>query len=101
MGLLSGLFGPKIDIQELMERDALIVDVRSPGEFSGGHIQGSRNIPLGQIRDRVERFRKMDKPVILCCASGNRSGQATRILKAEGIEAYNGGGWRSLAGRLR
>ena len=101
MGLLSGLFGPKIDIQELIGRDALIVDVRSQGEFSSGHIKGSRNIPLGQIRDRVERFRKMGKPVILCCASGNRSGQAARILKAEGIEAYNGGGWRSLAARLR
>ena len=101
MGLLSGLFGSKIDVQELIGRDALIVDVRSPGEFSGGHIKGSRNIPLGQIRDRVERFQKMGKPVILCCASGNRSGQATRILKAEGIEAYNGGGWRSLAARLR
>ncbi len=101
MGLFSNMFGTKLDVKELMAEGAVIIDVRSPGEFQSGHIQGSKNIPLNTISGKVQKFKKLDKPVILCCASGNRSGQAARILKAEGIDAHNGGGWRALNGQLR
>jgi rhodanese-related sulfurtransferase len=69
-----------------------IVDVREPYEFAAGHVEGSLNIPLGSVPSRLEEFRKMGQPIILYCRSGNRSGQATGFLRANGIlESYNGG----------
>ncbi|HNM27966.1 MAG TPA: rhodanese-like domain-containing protein, partial [Saprospiraceae bacterium] len=53
-----------------------VVDVRTPGEFAGGHVPGSVNIPLNLVPERLEDFRKMKQPIVLCCASGGRSGQA-------------------------
>ena len=71
---------------------ATIVDVRSPGEFMGGHVVGSINIPLQQIPNRLEEFKKM-KNIVLCCASGGRSEQATMFLQQNGIECQNAGSW--------
>lgn len=62
-------------------------------EFMGGNAPGSINIPLNEVPDRVEEFRKMDQPLVLCCASGNRSGQACAFLQSHGIESYNAGSW--------
>lgn len=74
-----------------------IVDVRSEMEYMGGHVEGSINIPLNEVPERVEEFKNMSKPLVLCCASGNRSGQATMFLKQSGVEeVYNGGGWHEV-----
>lgn len=73
-----------------------IVDVRSNEEFMGGHVAGSINIPLFEIPDRVSEFKEMKSPLILCCASGNRSGQAQRFLMQHGIECFNGGSWMEV-----
>jgi phage shock protein E len=102
MGLLSflGLGSKEQNIQEFVAKGALIIDVRSTGEFQGGHIKGSKNIPLPTISNQIEEIKKANKPVIACCASGMRSAQATSILKSNGIEAINGGGWISLKGKL-
>lgn len=70
-----------------------IVDVRSEGEFAMGHVAGSVNIPLPEVQHRLDEFKAMKEPVLLVCASGNRSGIATMILQGQGIEAYNAGGW--------
>lgn len=73
---------------------AKVIDVRTPGEFAGGHVAGSTNIPLNEIPNRVAELRNLSGPIVLCCASGNRSGQATAFLRAQGIEEiYNGGSW--------
>ena len=98
MGLLD-LFGfgkRKEELREALSKGAVIIDVRTPGEYASGHIKGSQNIPLDRIGGQVERIRKMNKPVVLCCASGMRSGSAKSMLKSKGIECYNGGGWHSL-----
>ncbi len=102
MGLLSMLgFGGKSEsIKEFMTKGAIIIDVRTPGEFSGGHIKGSKNIPLNILSTKIDEIKKLDKPVIACCASGMRSAQATSILKSNGIDAMNGGGWSSLENKL-
>jgi rhodanese-related sulfurtransferase len=76
-----------------MESNVTIIDVRSPGEFMGGHVAGSINIPLGEIPAHLEEIREMQQPLVLCCASGNRSGQATMWLKQNGVECTNGGSW--------
>lgn len=98
MGLLDflGFGNKKNSIQEYKEKGAVIIDVRSKGEFDGGHIKDAKNIPLNEIRNKINDIKKLNKPVIACCASGMRSSQATSILKQNGIEAINGGGWQSL-----
>lgn len=102
MGLLDFLgFGNKSQsIQEFIAKGAIIIDVRSPGEFAGGHIKGSKNIPLNEISTKIDEIKNQNKPVITCCASGMRSSQATSILKQNGIDALNGGGWQSLQSKL-
>lgn len=79
--------------QAIKENQATIVDVRSPEEFMGGHVAGSINIPLQEVPNRIDEFKDMKSPLVLCCASGNRSGQAQRYLSQLGIECTNGGSW--------
>jgi phage shock protein E len=81
-------------LELVQDTTTTIVDVRTPGEFAMGHVEGSINIPLDRVPDEVAEFQSMPKPIVLCCASGNRSGQATRFLLAQGVtDVYNGGGW--------
>lgn len=73
-----------------------IIDVRSPEEFKSGHAEHSINIPLQKIEGNLDEIKSYPKPVILCCASGNRSGQATQFLKNEGVDCTNGGSWENV-----
>ena len=75
---------------------ATIIDVRTPEEFMGGHVAGSINIPLNEIPFKTEEIRQLARPVILCCASGNRSGQAAAYLNNQAIECSNGGSWMEV-----
>jgi phage shock protein E len=99
MNFIQKLFGwgPKADLNDLIKnKNAHIVDVRTPGEFKGGHIKGSENIPLSNIANAAAKL-KGKQPIVLCCASGNRSGQAADILRSKGLtEVYNGGAWRNV-----
>ena len=70
-----------------------IIDVRTPQEFMGGNVVGSINIPLNEITERVDEIKSMTQPIVLCCASGMRSSQATGFLKSHGIDCENGGSW--------
>jgi len=83
-----------MDIQKIIQsKQCTIVDVRSPEEFMGGHVVDSINIPLNEIQERLEEIQNLKPPLILCCASGNRSGRAQHFLSQHGIECYNGGSW--------
>lgn len=80
-----------------MSQDKItIVDVRSHIEFMGGNVAGSINIPLQEIQQRLEEIKSLPQPIVLCCASGNRSGQATAFLKSCGIQCENGGSWMDV-----
>lgn len=101
MGLLDFLFGNKKNmINDFITKGAVIIDVRTTKEYSQGAISGSKNIPLQVINSKINEIKKLNKPVITCCASGMRSGSAASILKNNGIEAINGGGWMSLNSKL-
>src|SRR5687768_8723113 len=89
-------FGPKVDMAELIKNGAMIVDVRSKGEYSSGHIKGSVNIPVDQISSNLKKFKSKDQIIITCCASGMRSGSAKHYLKSQGYtNVHNGGAWSS------
>lgn len=83
-----------MNIEQLIkEKKGTIVDVRSRGEFMGGHASEAVNIPLQEITDRLEELKSLNQPLILCCASGNRSGQAQGFLSQQGIACVNAGSW--------
>ncbi len=78
----------------LQESDITLLDVRTPAEFAGGHIDGFVNIPVDELRDRLDELDK-SKPVYVICQSGLRSYIACRILAGYGFTAYNFcGGYR-------
>ncbi len=77
----------------IKEKQGTVVDVRSFGEFQGGNVVGSINIPLQEIPQRIEELKSLEMPLLLCCASGNRSGQAQRYLSQQGITCHNAGSW--------
>jgi rhodanese-related sulfurtransferase len=100
MGLLGRLFGIKqVDFKQLVKDGAVIVDVRTVGEYKTGHIKNSVNIPLSDIQRSLNKIPK-NKTIITCCASGMRSGSAKQILISNGYTVQNGGGWSSLSGKI-
>ncbi len=98
MGVLKELrdmlFGPKVDYKQLMEGGAVIIDVRTPGEFKSGHKKGSVNIPLQNLSSKISKYK--NKEVIVVCKSGMRASSAKRMFEQEGIKCYNAGAWQSL-----
>ena len=100
MGLLDFFgFGRKKQeiILEMITDGGLIVDVRSKAEFNSGYAPNSINIPLDEISQKTGKLKKMGKPIVLCCATGRRSGMAASMLQNQGIDCINAGTWRRLA----
>ena len=82
--------GPWVDASmatQLMNReDALVVDVRDPGEYGAGHILGAKNWPLDRLDERGgEAARRKDKPVIVYCDTGERAPKAAAALRKLGF----------------
>ena len=73
----------------------VVIDVRTPDEFMGGHVAESINIPLNELSLWIEELKKL-KHITLCCASGARSARASEFLKQFGINCINGGSWLSV-----
>jgi len=100
--IIKNLFNQEsTDYALLASQGAKIIDVRSPGEFAGGHIKGSINIPLDSLSQNLKKLGDPKSPIILCCASGMRSGSAKGMLEGKGFtQVYNGGGWQSLSAKV-
>ena len=77
---LKNIFGigPKVDMGELIANGAIIIDVRSKGEYAGGHLNNSINIPLNSLSGNIKNVKSKDQPIITCCASGMRSASAKK-----------------------
>ena len=89
MSWFSSLMGgsSRIDgsrARALVADGALLIDVRTPGEFAGGHIQGARNIPLGQLEGSKDLPANKTLPILVICASGARSTRAASLLRKAG-----------------
>jgi len=99
-----GFGGPSVNTLEatllINQKDAVVVDIREPGEFAQGHILNSRNIPLGELEVRLKELEKYKaRAVIIACATGNRSDGGASILRKHGftnVVNLNGGiaAWR-------
>ncbi len=88
-----GFYKIKRKLPGLLQEGAIIVDVRSAVEYSGGANPISINIPLASLNSECQKLDK-NKTIILCCASGTRSGMAVGLLKKNGFKnVMNGGSW--------
>lgn len=91
------------DLQEALKdpKGKQVIDVRDPGEYKSGHIQGARNIPLAQISTALNGIPK-DRETYLICATGFRSAQGCRILQKHGFkQLYNvAGGMKQWKGKV-
>lgn len=70
--------------KELVKSGALLLDVRTQSEFDGGHIEGATLIPIQELDGRLAEVGPKDKPVVVYCASGMRSGRAAATLAKSG-----------------
>lgn len=100
---IKKLLGIKtIDYAQLIKDGAIILDVRTSGEYAGGHINGSVNIPVDRLSQNLGKLKDKKKPVITCCASGMRSATAKSILQSNGfVNVYNGGAWHRLNMKIK
>lgn len=89
------------ELDRLLLQNHIILDVRTPGEFSGGHIEGAVNIPLSKLRTVVIPVDK-NKVIITCCSHGLRSVKAVAVLRGRGfVNTHNGGAWGDLENRCK
>lgn len=78
--------------RELVRNGALLLDVRTPDEFSGQHIPGATNIPVDQLPARISELGPTSRPIVVHCRSGARSARAAGMLRAAGYEVHDIGG---------
>ena|SRR5688572_12112276 len=100
LDFIKSLFKGHGDVAKLLNEGAVIIDVRTNEEYQAGHIEGSRNIPLDNIKKEAAALKNLNTPVVTVCRSGNRSGMAKSILVAAGVDAYNGGAWTDLKRKI-
>jgi rhodanese-related sulfurtransferase len=103
MDALKKIFGlePSPDLTAMIKNGAVILDVRSKGEYAGGHVKGSINIPVDQLESRISQLPK-NKAIITCCASGMRSSTAKSILQSRGFsQVVNGGSWYAVQSKMK
>ena len=99
---LGGRVDKDADLPALVASGALLVDVRTPGEFARGHAKGAVNIPLSSVAEGVrKKVRDKSKPIIVYCHSGARSGAAKKaLLEAGYTNVVNAGTLHRVAGIL-
>lgn len=84
-------------IKAAIDAGALVLDVRSPVEFAGGHYRSALNVPVDKLRAKLRSLGARDRTIVLYCASGSRSASAAGILQAEGFTSViNAGAYSSM-----
>lgn len=86
-----------MDLQQLLEhKNSWLVDVRSQEEVAEISVPQAENIPMHNVMDNLPRFKTHEGPIVLFCATGNRSGQVMQYLKQSGCDVYNAGGYNDI-----
>lgn len=75
--------------RKLVTAGASLLDVRTPAEFADGHLPGAINIPVQDLERRIGELESKERPIVVYCRSGNRSAQATQLLKGAGYTAVH------------
>ena len=96
MNFLSKIFGGS-QIKSALKKGAIVVDVRTGTEYDRGHVPDAFNIPVDRISASAERLKAANKPIIVCCSTGERSKLAVQNLRSRGVRnVYNGGNWQTV-----
>ena len=77
-------------------QNAQLIDIRATKKFETGYIQGSRNIPFTELKDRIEEIRAIEQPVIIVCDMGIQAGAAVQMIGKDNVYRLDGGigGWQ-------
>jgi phage shock protein E len=89
-----------IEIKEYLDKEAIVLDVRTLEEWNEGHVEGAKHIVLTVVPSEIEQIKSWGKPIIAVCRSGGRSGQAAQFLTQNGVDVINGGPWQNVAKEL-
>lgn len=100
MGLLGflGLNNSTVsgtEAQRLVKQGALLLDVRTPGEFASGHVSGAKNIPVQELGSRLKELPPKGQTIVVYCQSGGRSASASSVLRQAGYEVHDLGAMRN------
>ncbi|MGB6268167.1 MAG: rhodanese-like domain-containing protein [Olleya sp.] len=88
------------DIKEYLDKEAVVLDVRTETEYNEGHVENSLHIVLDQLEYEIDQLKALQKPIITCCRSGARSELAKDLLVENNIDAINGGPWQNVESYL-
>jgi len=83
-------------IQEYLDKEAIVLDVRTNAEYLEGHVEDSMHIVLDELEYEIDYLKTLQKPIITCCRSGARSERAKELLLDNDIDAINGGPWQNV-----
>lgn len=93
-------FDKNIDFKNLRNEGATVLDVRTVAEYEAGHIENALNIPVEELKGRIDELKSVNTPILAHCRSGRRSAKATTILNKSGLKTYNAGGYKHLIEKL-
>ena len=89
--------GNGAEAKEKIKMGALVLDVRTAGEYQRGHVAAAINIPVQELESRLDELKDKKRALVVYCASGMRSASAAKILTAAGfMDVTNAGGWANL-----
>ena len=88
------------NIREYLDKDAVILDVRTESEYNKGHVENSLHIVLDELEYEIDQLKSLQKSIITCCRSGARSERAKDLLEENDIDAINGGPWENVESYL-
>ena len=84
-------------IEEYLNKQAIVLDVRTEAEYNEGHVTNSLHIVLDELEHEIIQLKSLNRPIITCCRSGARSEHAKNVLMNSDIDAINGGPWQNVA----
>jgi len=89
-----------LDVKKYLDKEAIVLDVRTDEEYNEGHVENSLHIVLDELEHEIDELKALQKSIITCCRSGARSERAKELLLDNDIDAINGGPWQNVQSYL-